>query len=80
MSTLTELEDRLLIDPLGQTRRTLLDALAEAASDFNQQQRDTPSADVFARLERQRQSCLAAMEVIDRAWLLHDDARSAHLR
>lgn len=80
MYTLTELEDLLHVDPLGQTRRALLDALADAARDFSHQQRTPSSADAFAQLERQRQSCLAAMEIIDRAWLRHAGTRNAHFR
>jgi secretion system chaperone SsaE len=80
ISTLTNLEDRLISDPLGLTRRELFNALVTAANELSRQQRNLPSAEAFARLERQRRSCLAAMEVIDRAWLRGDSVPSAHFR
>ncbi|ACY83707.1 EscE/YscE/SsaE family type III secretion system needle protein co-chaperone [Edwardsiella piscicida] len=71
MPTLTHLEDSLRHDPRGHQRQRLIDCLNEAARRLALELRQPHSADEYARLERQRQSCLAAVRVIDTLWTLH---------
>ncbi|ACR68154.1 EscE/YscE/SsaE family type III secretion system needle protein co-chaperone [Edwardsiella ictaluri] len=74
MPTLTHLEDSLRHDPHGHQRQRLIDCLNDAALRLAQALRQPHSADEYARLERQRQSCLAAIRVIDTVWTLNQNA------
>ncbi|MEN6082264.1 EscE/YscE/SsaE family type III secretion system needle protein co-chaperone [Chromobacterium piscinae] len=68
MHTLTELEDTLAADPNGRDLGWMLAALAAEAANLGLRQRQPQSAAAYAKLERQRLACLAAMRVVDTVW------------
>ncbi|HDO1327224.1 EscE/YscE/SsaE family type III secretion system needle protein co-chaperone [Aeromonas veronii] len=69
MDTLTHLEERLAHDPQGLLRHRLIDQLEAGAHQLAQALRQPQPPEEYARLERQRQSCLAARAVIETLWL-----------
>ncbi|EEC0251394.1 EscE/YscE/SsaE family type III secretion system needle protein co-chaperone [Salmonella enterica subsp. enterica] len=70
MDTLTHLEDRLAHDPQGLFRHQLIEQLDACAYQLALVLRQQPQLPVeYARLERKRQSCLAARTVIEIIWL-----------
>lgn len=68
MIGVTELEERLAADPEGLLLRELRDTLAQAAARYGQAQRQPQTPPAYARLERQRLACLAAMGALDTIW------------
>ncbi|MFB2874298.1 EscE/YscE/SsaE family type III secretion system needle protein co-chaperone [Aeromonas jandaei] len=69
MQTLTDLENQLADDPQGLVLRQLIDELDQATAMFTQSLRAPLTPQQYARIERQRQSCLAARKVIEIIWL-----------
>ncbi|WP_175007346.1 EscE/YscE/SsaE family type III secretion system needle protein co-chaperone [Burkholderia lata] len=68
MHTITTLEDRLADDTLGCVRRELRHTLEAAITELSRQQREPQPVARYSALGRQRQSCLAALQVIDTVW------------
>lgn len=68
MHTLTELEDRLAADVQGHLRRELQVALEIAIAELGRQQREPQPTARYAALGRQRQACLATLQVIETVW------------
>lgn len=69
METLTGLEEILANDPNGHQHRSLLKKLDESSLLLAYELRQPQDLETYAKLERQRRSCLAAMEVIATIWL-----------
>lgn len=69
MDTLTHLEERISQDPQGLLRHQLIDQLDAGAHQLALALRQPNPPEVYGRLERQRQSCLAARTVIETLWL-----------
>lgn len=76
MNTVTELEQWLATDAPGNTLRALLGQLALAAAEFSRAQRAPLAPADYARCERQRHSCLAAMRTIEQLWQRQHAGRS----
>lgn len=76
MNTFTQLEDDLRNDHSGNTRRTLLAQLNEAARAMEKQLRQPIDSDLFASVERKHRACLAAIQIIETIWSCHHAQRN----
>lgn len=68
MPTHTDLERRLADDPRGHTRAAMIDTLDAAVAQLSRLQRQPLPAAEYARAERLRASCQAAIHVIEHLW------------